>query len=260
MPGVELTERFADVVSRTPLPLDEAVALVAAHADPACDVAATLGRLDELAAAVPGAGLDALLDLLFGSLGFTGDRTDYHDPRNSYLHEVLERRRGIPITLSIVLMEIGRRIGVALHGLGTPAHFMVLAPGDPPRFVDAFAGGRVLDRAGLQSLFTTLAPGVDLAPHLVPLPPADIVRRVLGNLVAIHRGRSDRDGLLWSTQLRTLVPGSSPDDQRTFGGALAACGDFARAAKVLESLAGRGDAPDPERALAEARQLRARLN
>jgi regulator of sirC expression with transglutaminase-like and TPR domain len=257
---VELTERFADVVAREPLPLDEAVTLIGAHADPSCDVDGTLRRLDRIAADVPGAGTDAVLDTVFGTLGFTGDQRDYHDPRNSFLHEVLERRRGIPVTLSIVLIEVARRVGVTIHGIGTPAHFLSMVPGDPPRYVDAFAGGRVLDRAELDGLFAALAPGVDLDPHLVPLTGTEIVRRVLGNLLAIHRRTSDRDALLWSTQLRTLVPGSSPDDQRTFGGALAACGDFVRAAKVLESLADRGDAPDPERTLAEARQLRARLN
>ena len=257
---MELTERFADVVMRDPLPLDEALALIGAHGDVVCDVEGTLRALDELAAAVPAAGLQPLLDTLFGVFGFAGDQVDYYDPRNSYLHHVLARRRGIPITLSVLLMEVGRRVGVEIHGLGTPAHFMTVVSGTPERYVDAFGAGRVLDRDELVAVFATLAPGVDITPFLVPLPAPEIVRRVLNNLVAVHRRQGDRDGLLWSTQLRTLVPGSSPDDERTFGGALAASGDFARAAKVLESLADRGDAPDPERELAEAQRLRARLN
>jgi regulator of sirC expression with transglutaminase-like and TPR domain len=257
---VELTERFADVVARHPLPLDEAVALIGAHADPGCDVAATLRQLDELAATVEVPGLQPVLELLFDRLGFSGDDVDYYHPRNSYLHEVLVRRRGIPITLTIVLVEVARRVGVGVEVLGTPGHVVAAVPGAAQPYVDAFGGGRVLDRRGLDELFAAFAPGVDLDPYLEPLAPADVVRRVLGNLVAIHRRRGDRDSLLWASQLRTLVPGASPDDERTFGGALAACGDFARAAKVLESLAVRGDAPDPEQALAEARQLRARLN
>jgi regulator of sirC expression with transglutaminase-like and TPR domain len=257
---VELTERFADVVVREPLPLDEALAVIGAHADRSCDVDATLRVLDELAAQVPAGGLEPLLETLFGACGFVGDQADYYDPRNSYLHEVLARRRGIPITLSVVLMEVGRRVGVEVHGVATPGHFVTVVAGDDPRYVDAFGGGRVLDRAELEALFETMAPGVDLAPFLPPVQPTEIVRRVLNNLVAVHRRRVDRDALLWSTQLRTLVPGSSPDDERTFGGALAASGDFARAAKVLESLVDRGAAPDPERELAEAQRLRARLN
>ena len=255
-----MTERFADVVMRDPLPLDEALILIGAHGDHTCDVDETMRALDELAARVPGAGLDPLLETLFGLCGFAGDQTDYYDPRNSYLHEVLARRRGIPITLSVLLMEVGRRVGVEIHGLGTPGHFVTLVAGTEPRYVDAFGGGRVLARAELDEVFEALAPGIDIAPFLDPLPRREIVRRVLNNLVAVHRRRGDRDGLLWSTQLRTLVPGSSPDDERTFGGALAASGDFARAAKVLESLVDRGDAPDPQRELAEAQRLRARLN
>ena len=257
---MELTERFADVVVRDPLPLDEALALIGAHADRSCDVDATLRVLDDVAAQVPPGGLDPLLQTLFGSCGFVGDQADYYDPRNSYLHEVLARRRGIPITLSVVLMEVGRRIGVDVQGVATPGHFVTVVAGAPPRYVDAFGGGRVLDRLELEAMFETMAPGVDLAPFLPPVHAAEIVRRVLNNLVAVHRRRVDRDALLWSTQLRTLVPGSSPDDERTFGGALAASGDFARAAKVLEALVDRGAAPDPERELAEAQRLRARLN
>ena len=257
---MELTERFADVVARDPLPLDEAVALIGAHADDGCDVDATIRALDDIAATVPGAGLGPLLETVFGTCAFAGDQDDYYDPRNSYLHEVLARRRGIPITLSIVLMEVGRRVGLEIGGLGTPAHFMTVVDDRIPRYVDAFGGGKVLDRRQLDELFVSLAPGVDLEPYLTPLPPTEIIRRVLGNLVTVHRHRGDRDALLWSTQLRTLVPGANADDERTFGGALAAAGDFARAAKVLESMVDRGDAPDPERARAEAQQLRARLN
>ena len=189
-----------------------------------------------------------------------GDQVDYYDPRNSYLHEVLARRRGIPITLSVVLIEVGRRAGVPLAGVGTPAHFMTCTTAGPRRWVDAFAGGRILDRADLDDQFSRLAPGIDLDPYLEPVQPGQIVARILANLVAIHRQRNDRTGLLWSSRLRTLVPGSTPDDRRAYGGALAACGDFVRAAKVLESLVQDGHASDPDDELAKARRLRARLN
>src|SRR5690606_11848816 len=139
-------------------PLDEAALLVAAHADPACDVADNLAVLDEIAAAVPEAELVVLTKVLFGTWGFVGDQVDYYDPRNSYLHEVLDRRRGIPITLSIVLVEVGRRVGVELAGVGTPAHFMVGTTDGDRRWVDAFAGGRILGRAELDAQFARLAP------------------------------------------------------------------------------------------------------
>ncbi len=257
---MEATERFADVVARVDVPLDEAAFLIGAHADPDCDVEACLGRLDSLAASVPESSLEGLLTTLFGTEGFAGDRTNYYDARNSYLHTVLERGRGIPITLSVLTMEVGRRIGVDLDGVGTPAHFVVRTRGSVPRFVDAFGGGRVLDRRGLGELIGALAPGIDIDPFLTPLATLDIVRRILANLTGIHRRSGDRDALLWTTQLRTLIPGSTVDDERTFGGALAASGDFARAAKVLESIVDGGRASDPAREIAEAQRLRARLN
>jgi len=257
---VELTERFAELVSAPTFPLDEAALLIGAHADRSCDLDANLAVLDALAAQVPAPDLESLTRTLFGSCGFVGDQVDYYDPRNSYLHEVLGRRRGIPITLSVVLIEVGRRSGVPLAGVGTPAHFLACTTTGPRRWIDAFGGGRVLDRAALDDQFSRLAPGVDLDPHLDPVPNAQVVARILANLIAIHRHRSDRAGLLWATRLRTLVPGATPDDRRAYGGALAACGDFVRAAKVLESLVQDGEVDDPGDELARAQRLRARLN
>ncbi len=257
---VEVTERFADLVAEDDFPLDEAALLIARHGDPTCDVDAGLASLDDIADHVAEPTVEALTTTLFGRYGFVGDQVDYYDPRNSYLHEVLARRRGIPITLSVVLMEVGRRIGVRLDGVGTPAHFLTRTSAEPAVYVDAFAGGTHLSRRDLDTLFARLAPGVDLEPYLGSLPPVAIVSRILGNLVGVHRRRNDRDGLLWATRLRTLLPDASADDRRAYAGALAASGDFVLAAKVLESVVAAGDAADPDGELAQARRLRARLN
>ncbi|MEO2004550.1 MAG: transglutaminase family protein [Candidatus Poribacteria bacterium] len=154
---MEVTERFADVVRRDPVPLDEAALLIGMHAAPGRDPETSLARLDDLAGSVPQPSVETLLATLFGAEGFVGDSESYYDPRNSYLHEVLERRRGIPITLSVVAMEVGRRIGVALDGVGTPAHFMLRTREPEPRFVDAFGGGRILDRREMDVFFDALA-------------------------------------------------------------------------------------------------------
>src|SRR5690606_13265031 len=92
---------------------------------------------------------------LFRSLGFAGDVEDYGNPRNSLLDSVLDRRRGIPITLAVVLIEVARRAGVALEGVGMPGHFLVRAAGDGELFADPFHGV-VLDRAGCEKLFAAL--------------------------------------------------------------------------------------------------------
>lgn len=252
------TERFAELVADASFAVDEAALVIAAHGDPDCAVDAGLAALDVLAAGVAEPTLEALGAHLFGELGFVGDGVDYYDPRNSYLHDVLARRRGIPITLSIVLVEVGRRAGVVLEGVSTPTHFMARTTARPHIYVDAFAGGPLLDDGALAERFAELAPGVDIDPFLRPATPLEIVARMLGNLVGVHRRRNDRHGLLWSTRLRTLLPGAPADDRRAYAGALAACGDFVQAAKVLEALA--EEAVEPESELDAARRLRARLN
>ena len=87
---------------------------------------------------------------------FAGDRSTYTDWRNSCLDHVLETGRGIPITLSVLLIEVARRRGVELVGIGMPAHFLVGDPTDPEWFVDPFHGGRTLDRAGCEALLRDL--------------------------------------------------------------------------------------------------------
>ena len=99
------------------LALDEAALLIAAHANPGLDVAAQLQRLDDVAALVGHRRHRRLVcRVLFEDLGLTGDREGYDDPLNSYLDQVLDRRRGIPISLSVLLIEVGRRCGLSLRG------------------------------------------------------------------------------------------------------------------------------------------------
>lgn len=254
------TDRFADVVAADSIPLDLAAVLIGAVGDPACDVPATIGALDDLAATVREASLNGLLAALFGPDGFQGARRSYYHPRNSFMHEVLARRTGIPITLSIVTMEVGRRVGVHLAGVGTPAHFMVRTVAEAEvTFVDPFSFGATHDRASLDAMFASIAPGVDLDPYLQPLGTADILRRMLTNLVVNYRRLGDRDGLLWSSALRTMLPDCDISHLREYSAALAASGDYARAAKVRESLATLPGG-DAARERAEADQLRARLN
>src|SRR5438067_2212591 len=131
--------RFAELVQgdEDTIPLDETALLIAAHAYPDLDVAAELARLDAIAARCPGDELDV--------------RHEYYDPRNSFLNEVLDRRLGIPITLSLVTMEVGRRIGVPLLGVGMPGHFLVRYG---PVVVDPFTGGRKLTEDDCRQLLS----------------------------------------------------------------------------------------------------------
>lgn len=257
------TDRFAALFGDPDgaVPLDEAALLIAAHARPALDVATEQSRLDDLAAGVGAPTLDGLRAHLFGELGFSGNRTDYYDERNSYLDQVVQRRTGIPITLSVLVIEVGRRVGVPLVGVSMPGHFLVRDAVDTDVFVDPFAGGAIVDRPGAERRFRE-SQGPGSAFHrafLEPVPAVTIAARMLANLDAIATARSDRAMLEWVLRLRTSLPGAPASLHHRFSSALAACGRFSDAAVVLERLATSdiGSRPDD---LAAAGRLRAKLN
>ncbi len=152
---MQATDRFREVVSgaEAAVPLDEAALLIAAHAHPGLDVHAELAKLDALAESCFAPTLDALTRHLFVDLGFRGNRRQYYDPRNSFLDDVVARRIGIPISLSVLAIVVGRRLGVPLAGVGLPGHFLVRDRVDAEVFVDPFDGGAVLDRAGCERAF-----------------------------------------------------------------------------------------------------------
>lgn len=250
------TARFAALVARKDeaLPLDEALLLIAAHADPGLDVAAEQARLDDLAAGVAEPTIEALRAHLYDDLGFTGDTETYYDARNSLLPDVLDRRLGIPLSLAVVTIEVGRRCGVAVEGIGMPGHYLVRPVGETERYLDAFHGGAWLDEGGCRERFESAAAGVPWdARYLRPDAPWSMVARTLNNLAGAYRRVGDRGGLCWVLELRLLLPGASTRERRELGLLLGASGRFAEGADVLEASA-------EERDHHAAARLRARLN
>jgi len=266
---VDITDRFAELV-RGPearCRLDLGALLIAAHARHDLDVDEQVARLDAIAAgvggsvdAVAGAGgsVDAVAEHLFGREDFRGDDEDYANPANSLLDEVLDRRRGIPITLSVLFIEVARRAGVPLQGVGMPGHFLV-GTGDPDRFVDPFHQ-TMLDREGCEKLFVSVhGPKARFAErYLDPVGPRAVLARMLTNLQRSFVGRGDRGGALWSQCLRVLVPGATVADRRQLAAMLAANGRFDAAALELDALAEEGMGGDRDRYAARA--MRAKLN
>ena len=257
------TARFIEVVQgpEADVPLDEAALLIAKHAYPDLDVPAHLGRLDELADTCFAPTLDALVEHLFVDQNFHGNADDYYDPRNSFLNDVLDRRIGLPITLSVLTMEVGRRIGVPVAGVSMPGHFLLRDRVDPEVFVDPFARGALLDRAGCEKRFHAVqGPGAQFDDSfLEPIGKRAILARMLANLRVVYVQASDRRALSWVLRLRTSVPGTRVQERAELASVLASCGDFAGAAGELEALA--DVLPDErDRRLGEARRLRARLN
>ncbi len=254
--------RFAHLLSlpEEEVPLDEAAILIGARVHPDLDVDRDRARLDELASTCPDATLDALLLHLFVHEGFRGNAEDYYDVRNSFITDVLDRRLGIPISLSVLLIEVGRRLGVPLAGVNMPGHFLVRTIGEPLLLVDSFAGGRRVTPEATEELYRAAAEG-ELDPKVLePVGPRVILARMLRNVAEIARREEDPVGLAWALRLRTAIPGVALAERYEYAGALAAAGRFDTAADVFEDVAARAEGEAAEKLAAKASRIRARLN
>lgn len=260
----EATARFTALLTlpEADVPLDEAAFLVAAHAHPGLNLDDWLVRLDEIAGRCVAARAPAqLAEALFVDQGFTGNVEEYTDPRNSLLDDVIDRRLGIPITLSILMVEVGRRIGIPLHGVGMPGHFLVGARDEPAVFVDPFSRGRVLDAVGCRELFATLhGPDAPFSPsYLAATGTRAVLLRVLNNLQRAYLERSSVDAV-WVARLRLRFAELPASERRQTATLLGSLGRFTEAAAALETLAENLDEPAAKVVAAEAVALRARDN
>jgi regulator of sirC expression with transglutaminase-like and TPR domain len=192
VPGREaVVERFRRFAADPELDLFEGALLIAELVDPEEDVARARERAGALAARVrqarerDGTGFQALLLVLFAEEGFSGDSGSYDDPANSSVARVLASRRGMPITLSIVAIEVARRCGLALSGVGLPGHFVVGGRDLPRgRFLDPFDGGELYDEEALTArVGQVFGTPIELPPEaFLPDSARAILTRVLFNL------------------------------------------------------------------------------
>ena len=140
--------------------------------------------------------------ILFHEYGFRGDREDFENPLNSCMDAVLRRRRGLPITLSVMYILVAHRIGLDLEPIGLPGHFMVGSfHGDKPFYIDPFDGGRFHDLGGIRELLEAQ----DISPelyHVVPVPVGEVLCRACRNLVAHFEGRGQA---AWANRFRVFV-------------------------------------------------------
>ncbi|HWF21754.1 MAG TPA: transglutaminase-like domain-containing protein, partial [Acidimicrobiales bacterium] len=260
------TTRWRELLERrdAEVPLDEAALLIAAHANPTLDVAKELARLDDVATGVDEATTDGVCRLLFETMRLRGNRKRYDDPRNSFLDQVLDRRLGIPISLSVLLIEIGRRCGLAFEGVGMPGHFLVRDTASPDLLIDAFAGGQRLDHAACQRLLQAIGgPGITLVPTmLAPTGRRATLARMLANLDHVYRGRPDVRSLLWVTRLRVSIPELSVAERASLANGLADLGCYSEAADLLDELAADNAFDDEivDRLRTRSTAVRARLN
>ncbi|HEX5545790.1 MAG TPA: transglutaminase-like domain-containing protein [Ktedonobacterales bacterium] len=217
--------------------------------------------------------LETLRETLADHEGLSGNTEDYYDPRNTYLHETLDRGVGLPITLSVIYLEVARRLGIPLRGVGLPSHFMVKWP--LPReeggdlYLDAFHGGKILDASECRAFITELMGATGALPYFdprwsAPLGARAILTRMLNNLkvIYLHRGES-RLALEVVDRLVLLRP-DMPEELRDRGLLRLALGEPLLAAADIATYAERAPAA-PEvgrlrRRMAELREVRASLN
>jgi regulator of sirC expression with transglutaminase-like and TPR domain len=225
-------EHFAELVSREQFNLAEASLMLAQDVYPGIDIPGYLGRLDEIAAAIKRRLADdafaeqkvlALNYYLFNEMHFSGNVDDYYDPRNNYLNEVIERRIGIPITLSILYLEIGRRLGLNLKGVSFPGHFLVkLSVKRGQLVLDPFRGGNAQSEAALRQRLAQVLPSgqaerVELDPYLEPATPRLIVARTLRNLKSIYLQAGNLEPALAIMHRMLLVMPESVEELRDRG-------------------------------------------
>ncbi len=244
------------------LPLLEAAASLAQDEYPELDMQQVLSGVDQLAARLKrrlgadAGGLDRLRTLnqfFFGDLGFGGNVNDYYNPDNSYLHQVLHTRRGIPISLAVLWLELAQGLGLAVQGIGFPGHFLVQVSLDAGRVViDPFTGqslGRADLRERLEELHPLLPAAADselpLSLYLRPASARQILARMLRNLQDIHRTQEDWPRFVpVQDRLIVLLPDAWVE-YRDRGLALAALGEVERArADLTVYLQQAGDTDD----------------
>lgn len=233
---------FSALVAREDarIELARACLQIAEDAYPGLDVDGYVGEIERLARRLrarlaPGAIAEdrviALNEFLYDDLGFSGNTDDYYDPRNSYLNEVLDRRKGIPITLAVLYMEIGRRIELPFEGVSFPGHFMVRLPMRGGTLVlDPFSGGipqseselrerlkRVIPRVAGASTGGVAVADLPLDQFLEPASNRQILARLLRNLKGVYREKDRPERLLQVLNRMVIVAPDAPAELRDRG-------------------------------------------
>jgi regulator of sirC expression with transglutaminase-like and TPR domain len=254
---------FATLVAEdASLPLLEAAVAIAQHDFPRLDVQATLAEVDTLAArlrrrlaadAAPMQRLRLLNRYFFQELGFSGNVNDYYDPRNSYVHCVLETRRGIPITLALLYVELANQVGLDACGISFPGHF--LAKVHMPQgeiVIDPFTG-QSMSRDALDALLVPYRrrgarSGLGEAPlgsFLQPARPREVIARMLRNLKEVFRSSQDAARLLAVAERLVILLPDAWEERRDRGLVHAALGArFPAMADLAGYLEHAPDAPD----------------
>lgn len=258
--AVAARAKLAEQVARgTDMDLLEAALWVAAEEYPALDVEREMRRVDVLggeaarrvaARSNPFARIDAVREFLFEELRFRGNSEFYDDPRNSYLNEVLDRRLGIPLTLSLLYLEVAARAGLVVRGVALPGHFITRVDEQGRSlFVDAFHGGGVVTEEDCRDLvFRTTGRATLFRREILDgATGAQMLARLLLNLKRIHLAQGSYDKALGCVERLLLVQPDDPKEIRDRGLLLAHMGRPTAAIADLEQYLDRvPEAPDAD--------------
>jgi regulator of sirC expression with transglutaminase-like and TPR domain len=257
-----------------PVDLAELALHLAADEYPGLDVPAYLARLDAYAEALAPRLSGTLPDrvaelayLLFDEEGFAGDGERYYDPRNSYLNDVLDRKLGIPIALSVLAIAVGARAGLTVVGVGLPGHFVARAVDGPAEVLfDPYHGGQFLDRAGCRQLVEAVT-GQPFDPTddaLAATPPGFVARRMLTNLKSVYLREPDFHRAARVTARLVQLAPDDPTQRRDLGVSLVHAGKPGKAidhlAAYLEAVPAAEDAEVVGEFLRDAQKEVARWN
>lgn len=270
--AAQARRRFAELVARPAGAIDlaHAALLVAAEERPGTDVDGYRARLLELGlaararvAASPHDPVGALNRFVFDESNFHGNQENYYDPRNSLLSCVIDDRRGIPITLSVVYMELGRRAGLEVEGVGLPGHFVVrvrasVEGAQVAALVDPF-NQRTIGEDDCQQLLDTVYGGqMTLTDeHLHASSPREILARILRNLKSVYaQGRRFRRALSVVERILLVEP-EAEAERRDRGALLGQLGRYNEAVAEMQAyLDAAGDAPDAALVRDQLKKLR----
>ncbi|MFF8862475.1 MULTISPECIES: transglutaminase family protein [unclassified Streptomyces] len=272
--SAELRQRFAEEARSERPDLSGLCLLIGAEADGSLDergMDEAQLELDRLAGALPyrpggpRAWAEAVRRLLGTEHGFHGTPADYQRLESSLLHEVLRRRRGLPILLSVVWMEVARRAGAPVYGVALPGHFVVgFGPAEEQVLADPFDGGRLLTGTDAE-LLVAGATGAPLdASMLEPAAPLEVVQRILNNIRAWAAARPERsDVALRAVELALLIPSHPARLRYERGQLLVQRGEFTAGAEELDTYAELievVDEPAARKVRQQAHTARAMLN
>lgn len=258
--AIRARQSFQDIAAldEDSFPLDRASLILALEEYPDLDIQEYLQRLDTLAARAevligedsdPINRIECINQVLFVQEGLRGNNDDYYDPRNSFLNEVMDRRLGIPISLSVIFLEVARRIGFLIEGIGFPGHFLVKhVANDRDIIIDPFNLGRVLTPNDCQELLDKVHDGtVSMNPTLLqPMKKRAILTRMLYNLKGVYIQKEQKyKALSVIDKILMLNPGT-PSEIRDRGLLYMETSLFAKALADLEAYLARAVAPEDQ--------------